>query len=83
MTLYKCIQRLSTDGGKTVHEVGETVDLSDADAAVAIRMKAVDPTPVQQTAPVASTPILDEVKQAADQLEQQVQEMEHEGGAQS
>lgn len=47
MARYQCVQRLTIDGGKTVHEVGEIVELSDADAQVALRLQAV--VPVQET----------------------------------
>lgn len=80
---YKCIKRLTTDGGKTIHEVGEIVELSDADAESALKQGAVivqpDPQPEPQPMVPQSKPTLDEVEKEAEQLEQQVQEMEQEG----
>lgn len=57
MTQYKCIKRLTTDNHKTVHEVGDIVELSDQDAASALKQKAVveyvapDVEPAQATSP--------------------------------
>lgn len=41
MTQYKCIKRLTTDQGKTIHEVGEVIDLSEDDAKSALKQSAV------------------------------------------
>lgn len=41
MAKYRCIKRLTTDNHKTVHEVGEVVELSDKDAKVALQARAV------------------------------------------
>lgn len=41
MTKYQCIKRLTTDGHATVHEVGDIVSLSDADAQSVLKQGAV------------------------------------------
>lgn len=41
MSQYECIKRVTTDGHKTVHEVGELITLSDADAKSLIHQGAV------------------------------------------
>lgn len=60
---YRCIKRLSTDGGKTVHEVGEIVELSEADAQSALRQGAV--VPVEQ-------PNIEELKRERAELDAEI-----------
>ncbi|WDL96404.1 hypothetical protein [Alicyclobacillus sp. ALC3] len=51
MGQYKCVKRLTTDGGKTVHEVGETVELTGNDEKVALRAQAVVAIKAPRNAP--------------------------------
>jgi DNA-binding transcriptional MerR regulator len=81
MAEYKCIQRMTTDGGKTIHEIGEIVDLSDKDVEIVLRLKAVEPV-ADNSDSTASEPTLAEVKEEEQQLQGQIDQMEHEGGAQ-
>lgn len=41
MAKYECVKRVTTDGHKTIHEVGEIITLSDADAKSLIHQGAV------------------------------------------
>ncbi|KPV42018.1 hypothetical protein [Alicyclobacillus ferrooxydans] len=41
MSRYKCVKRLTTDNRKTIHEVGDIVELNDEDARSALRQGAV------------------------------------------
>lgn len=87
MTQYKCVKRVTTDGGKTIHPVGTVLntpgDMTEADAASLLRQRAVvemQPPAQASVATQAVKPSLDELKQEESALQEQINELEHEGG---
>jgi len=78
MAKYRCIQRLTTDNHKTIHEVGDIVELSDSDAQVALRASAV--VLVADTQGVTQAPTVTQLKSEVDTLQHQIDVMDHEGG---
>lgn len=91
MTEYKCIKRVTTDGFETIREVGDVLtvptDLTDADAQSLLRQRAIVEYHPPDQAPAAQTqtaqPSLNALKKEDAQLQQEIANMEHEGGAPS
>ncbi|MCL6454367.1 MAG: hypothetical protein K6T78_12215 [Alicyclobacillus sp.] len=82
MAQYRCTQRVTLDGGKTVHEVGDVVDLTPDEVQILTRARAVEPVAndTATPAPQLERPDLEALKKADAELQAQIATLEHEGG---